>query len=138
MKLSTSQFVLLILGVINLFNKTHAQSEGIADVVVQSGRLEQKKFDAPASIYTIDADVIRNSGPQVNLSDALAGAPGVVALNRNNYAQDVQISIRGFGARSAFGIRPDLSQRDLRHDRILAECRATHVVVDGLALVRKA
>ena len=105
MKLSTSQFVLLILGVINLFNKTHAQSEGIADVVVQSGRLEQKKFDAPASIYTIDADVIRNSGPQVNLSDALAGAPGVVALNRNNYAQDVQISIRGFGARSAFGIR---------------------------------
>jgi hypothetical protein len=43
MKLSTSQFVLLILGVINLFNKTHAQSEGIADVVVQSGRLEQKK-----------------------------------------------------------------------------------------------
>jgi iron complex outermembrane receptor protein len=75
------------------------------EVLVQSGRLEQKQFDAPASIYTIDAQAIRNSGPQVNLSDVLAQAPGVVALNRNNYAQDVQISIRGFGARSAFGMR---------------------------------
>lgn len=46
-----------------------------------------------------------SSGPQVNLSDALNRVPGVVALNRNNYAQDVQISIRGFGARAAFGLR---------------------------------
>jgi iron complex outermembrane receptor protein len=75
------------------------------EVLVQSGRLEQKQFDAPASIYAIDAQAIRNSGPQVNLSDVLAQAPGVVALNRNNYAQDVQISLRGCGARSAFGMR---------------------------------
>lgn len=85
----------------------HAQSTttDLREVVVQSGRLEQKQFDAPASIYTIDADTLRSSGPQVNISDVLNRAPGVVALNRNNYAQDVQISIRGFGARSAFGIR---------------------------------
>lgn len=75
------------------------------NVLVQSGRLTQRQFDAPTSIYTIDADTIRDSGPQVNLSDVLARAPGVVALNRNNYAQDVQISVRGFGARSAFGLR---------------------------------
>lgn len=84
----------------------HAQtSETFKDIVVQSGRLEQKQFDAPASVFTIDAETLRNSGTQVNLSDALSRAPGVVALNRNNYAQDVQISIRGFGARSAFGLR---------------------------------
>jgi iron complex outermembrane receptor protein len=85
----------------------HAQSATtvLADVMVQSGRLEQKQFDAPASVYAIDEDTIRNSGPQVNLSDVLSQVPGVVALNRNNYAQDVQISIRGFGARSAFGVR---------------------------------
>ena len=100
MRLSKVFFSIVGLGICNL--SAIAQIE---DVVVQSGRLEQKKFDAPASIYTIDAETIRNSGAQVNLSDALAGAPGVVALNRNNYAQDVQISIRGFGARSAFGIR---------------------------------
>jgi len=75
------------------------------EVLVQSGRLTQRQFDAPTSIYTIDAETIRSSGPQVNLSDVLARAPGVVAFNRNNYAQDVQISIRGFGARSAFGLR---------------------------------
>lgn len=97
---------LLCLGV---FPRTdlHAQNitNDLKEIVVQSGRLEQKQFDAPASIYAIDAQTIRNSGPQVNLSDALAQVPGVVALNRNNYAQDVQISIRGFGARSAFGMR---------------------------------
>ena len=87
-------------------NWAYAQTEQPTDnVLVQSGRLTQRQFDAPTAIYTIDAETIRNSGPQVNLSDVLARAPGVVALNRNNYAQDVQISVRGFGARSAFGLR---------------------------------
>ena len=75
------------------------------EVIVQSGRLEQKQFDTPGSIYTVDSDTIRSSGPQVNISDVLNRAPGVVALNRNNYAQDLQISIRGFGSRAAFGLR---------------------------------
>jgi iron complex outermembrane receptor protein len=87
-------------------NCAYAQTEQPTDsILVQSGRLTQRQFDAPTAIYTIDAETIRNSGPQVNLSDVLARAPGVVALNRNNYAQDVQISVRGFGARSAFGLR---------------------------------
>lgn len=75
------------------------------EVTVQSGRLAQKQWDAPSSVRVIDGEAIRNAGAQVNLSEALAQAPGVVALNRNNYAQDVQISIRGFGSRSAFGLR---------------------------------
>jgi iron complex outermembrane receptor protein len=82
-----------------------AQGTDTQEVLVQSGRLAQRQFDAPASVYAIDGETIRNSGPQVNLSDVLNQAPGVVALNRNNYAQDVQISVRGFGARSAFGLR---------------------------------
>ncbi len=98
--------ICLCLGVFRSFS-VHAQSAAtdLKEIVVQSGRLEQKQFDAPASIYTIDSDTIRSSGPQVNISDVLNKVPGVVALNRNNYAQDLQISIRGFGARSAFGIR---------------------------------
>ena len=84
----------------------HAQeTPASSEVFVQSGRLAQKQFDAPASVRVIDGESIRNAGAQVNLSEALAQAPGVVALNRNNYAQDVQISIRGFGSRSAFGLR---------------------------------
>ena len=81
------------------------QAQTTEEVTVQSGRLAQKQVDAPASLKVIDGEAIRHAGAQVNLSEALAQAPGVVALNRNNYAQDVQISIRGFGARAAFGLR---------------------------------
>lgn len=80
-------------------------TQTLESVTVQSGRLEQRQFDAPASVQLIDEAALRRAGPAVNLSEALAQAPGVVALNRNNYAQDVQISIRGFGARAAFGLR---------------------------------
>ncbi len=94
---------------LSVFPSAHAQSQNatseLTEVIVKSGRLEQKQFDAPASVYTVDADTIRSSGPQVNISDVLNRAPGVVALNRNNYAQDVQISIRGFGSRATFGLR---------------------------------
>ena len=82
-----------------------ARAQSLESVVVQSGRLEQKQFDAPASVQVIDESSIRAAGPSVNLSEALSQTPGVVALNRNNYAQDVQVSIRGFGARAAFGLR---------------------------------
>ena len=81
------------------------EAQEAQEVKVQSGRLAQKQFDAPASLKVLDGETIRHAGAQVNLSEALAQTPGVVALNRNNYAQDVQISIRGFGARSAFGLR---------------------------------
>ena len=60
-----------------------AQSTVTQEVLVQSGRLAQRQFDAPASVYTIDGQTIRNSGPQVNLSDVLNQAPGVVALGRH-------------------------------------------------------
>jgi iron complex outermembrane recepter protein len=53
----------------------------------------------------IDADEIRSAGPMVNLSESLARVPGLVVNNRNNYAQDLQISVRGFGARAGFGVR---------------------------------
>jgi iron complex outermembrane receptor protein len=41
----------------------------------------------------------------VNLSESLGAVPGVNVENRQNYAQDLQISVRGFGARSSFGVR---------------------------------
>jgi hypothetical protein len=31
--------------------------------------------------------------------------PGLAVANRNNHAQDLQISSRGFGARASFGVR---------------------------------
>ena len=74
-------------------------------VVVTATRNEAAAFDVPASIDRIGAERIRDARLQVNISESLGGVPGLVARDRQNYAQDVQISVRGFGARSTFGIR---------------------------------
>ncbi|CAN1535934.1 CirA Outer membrane receptor proteins, mostly Fe transport [Methylophilaceae bacterium] len=77
----------------------------IAPVVVTGTRIEQNSFDLPMSIDSIDAERIQEGQLQVGISESLVRVPGVVALARGHYAQDVQISTRGFGARSAFGVR---------------------------------
>ena len=85
-----------------------AQAPGAAlldPVVVSVQRGGQSSFDAPAAISAVTRDTIENAGPQVNLSEALNRVPGISVLNRQNYSQDLQLSIRGFGSRSTFGIR---------------------------------
>ncbi|GAB3649269.1 TonB-dependent receptor family protein [Ramlibacter alkalitolerans] len=74
-------------------------------VVTATPGVAQQAFDTAASIDVIDGATIRNSQLQVNMSESLVRVPGVIALNRQNYAQDLQISVRGFGARSTFGVR---------------------------------
>jgi iron complex outermembrane recepter protein len=74
-------------------------------VVVTATRTETPAFDVPASIDRIGGEQIRDGRAQVNISESLGGVPGLLARDRQNYAQDVQISVRGFGARSTFGIR---------------------------------
>ncbi|HSC62577.1 MAG TPA: TonB-dependent receptor [Caldimonas sp.] len=77
----------------------------LAPVVVTATRTAESPFSLPASIDRVGADTIRDARPQVNISESLGGVPGLLARDRQNYAQDVQISVRGFGARSTFGIR---------------------------------
>jgi iron complex outermembrane receptor protein len=74
-------------------------------VVVTGSRVEHSSFDLPAAIDVIGADRIGADQARVNASEALAAVPGINVQNRQNYAQDLQISSRGFGARSAFGVR---------------------------------
>ncbi|MGB8273934.1 MAG: TonB-dependent receptor [Alphaproteobacteria bacterium] len=74
-------------------------------VVVSPTRNEESSFDVPVSIDAFGKEEIQEGQPEVNASEMLQKAPGVVANTRQNYAQDLQISIRGFGARSTFGIR---------------------------------
>jgi iron complex outermembrane receptor protein len=78
---------------------------GLSAVVVTATRIAEDSRDLPVSIDRIDANTIRSGRQQVNLSESLATVPGVSAQNRQNYAQDLQLSIRGFGARSSFGVR---------------------------------
>jgi len=74
-------------------------------VVVTGSRVEERAFDLPAAIAVVGEAQIKADQARVNASEALAGVPGVSVANRQNYAQDLQISTRGFGARSAFGVR---------------------------------
>jgi len=80
-----------------------AQQQG--DVVVTATRVDQPSLEIPASIDRVYAEEIREGRLQVNLSKSLGRVPGITVLNRQNYAQDLQISSRGFGSRAAFGVR---------------------------------
>ncbi len=82
-----------------------ACAQTLDEVVVSASRAQARSFDAPAAIQSVDRSTIQNGGPQVNLSESLVRVPGLTILDRSNYAQDLQLSIRGFGARAAFGIR---------------------------------
>ena len=74
-------------------------------VVITATRVPTSSADLPMSIDLIGQQQIREGQLLVNLSEPLIGVPGVNAQNRQNYAQDLQISVRGFGARSSFGVR---------------------------------
>jgi Outer membrane receptor for Fe3+-dicitrate len=75
----------------------------LSPVVVSATRTAQDPFDIAASVNVVAVPASGNL--DVNPSELLAGIPGILARDRQNYAQDEQISIRGFGARSTFGIR---------------------------------
>jgi iron complex outermembrane receptor protein len=82
-----------------------AQAEAVQRVVITGAIVERAVADAPYAIGVVDADALRTSGPLINLSESMARVPGLVVNNRHNFAQDLQISARGFGARTAFGVR---------------------------------
>ncbi len=82
-----------------------AQAAPVEQVVITASGVERRIADTPYAVGVIDAETLRAAGPLVNLSEVLARVPGIVASNRHNYAQDLQINSRGFGARSTFGVR---------------------------------
>ncbi|MEI2415325.1 TonB-dependent receptor [Orrella sp. JC864] len=77
----------------------------LAPVVVSGSYREVSSFTAPYSVDSVDARRIGDGQLRINASEALARVPGLVVQNRQNYAQDLQISSRGFGAQTPFGVR---------------------------------
>src|SRR5437667_5510414 len=74
-------------------------------IVVTATRSETRAFDLPVAIDSVEAAQIQQGQLELNLSESLARVPGIVVANRWNYAQDLQVSARGFGARANFGVR---------------------------------
>ena len=111
MKSTPTLLALSIAGLLNCPIAVLAQDEAKTEalsldrVVVNAARLQGvSAFDTPASLDTIDLRE-ESSSAGVNVSERLGGIPGLLARDRQNYAQDTQLSIRGFGARSTFGVR---------------------------------
>jgi iron complex outermembrane receptor protein len=86
-------------------NLTPPKTTTLPAVKVNASRMAVSPFDLPAALTIVNVEPTSAANPGVNLSETLAGVPGIIARDRQNYAQDEQISIRGFGGRATFGVR---------------------------------
>jgi iron complex outermembrane receptor protein len=82
-----------------------ADAGALSPVVVSAERSGGGVWRGAASVDVVGSDELREGQAQVNLSESLGRVPGLVIRNRQNYAQDLQISVRGYGARATFGVR---------------------------------
>jgi iron complex outermembrane recepter protein len=74
-------------------------------VTITAARMETPLQRLPFAVHVLDQQWIQRAQAQRSLGEALVAIPGVYAWNTDNYSQDLRISVRGFGARSAFGVR---------------------------------
>ena len=82
-----------------------AQSSfALEEMTVSATRVERSALTLPFSVSSVEADDIQRR-QMLGLDEALLRVPGMYFSGRYNSAQDLRISIRGFGARANFGIR---------------------------------
>ena len=74
-------------------------------VIVTASRLESREGGQPFSLSVLSREQIQEGQQQLTLDEALAGVPGLFMMGADNFSQDIRLSLRGFGARAAFGIR---------------------------------
>jgi iron complex outermembrane receptor protein len=89
------------------FGQAPSQTSTITleEVALQAPKLKTSRLLIPASVSSIDLIPLQGFQQQLSLQEYLRAVPGLFSLNANNYAQDLRLSIRGFGSRAAFGIR---------------------------------
>ncbi|WP_111643167.1 TonB-dependent receptor family protein [Marinimicrobium alkaliphilum] len=75
----------------------------IIDTLVVRGEQTSDSFQGAGAV-SVSADE-QIPGIRIDSAELLQGLPGLQADSRSNYAQDTRITVRGFGARSAFGVR---------------------------------
>ena len=80
-------------------------SEPLDEIVVSATRMETSVRDVARSVTLVNKQKIQEATQQLGMDEALAGVPGLYMQNRYNFSGDLRVSMRGFGARSGFGIR---------------------------------
>jgi iron complex outermembrane receptor protein len=83
----------------------HGQAGALEEITVTAMRIETSLARVPAAVSVIGQDDIQLARQQLALDESLSRVPGLFMQNRYNFAQDLRVSIRGFGARANFGIR---------------------------------
>lgn len=106
----TSQYFPLCLSALSVLlispvTRAEMEVQVLPTIVVKATRNDQTILQSAASTYVINQADVQQQQPKINLSESLSRVPGIQVQNRQNYAQDLQLSIRGFGARSTFGVR---------------------------------
>ena len=81
------------------------QKIDLENVIVKSTKINSTIQQAPLSVTLKSFREEKNFNSQSSFSDFTRNTPGLFTSSSNNFSQDLRISIRGFGARSAFGIR---------------------------------
>ena len=81
------------------------ESDPLDEIVVLATRMESSVRDVARSVSVVNKERIQNATQQLGLDESLAGVPGLYIQNRYNFSGDLRVSLRGFGARSSFGIR---------------------------------
>jgi len=79
--------------------------EQLPAVVVTGSGTPRSEASTAAAVGVVDARSLKSGRPQINLAETLNSIPGVDVRDRQNSTQDLQIQIRGYGARSTFGVR---------------------------------
>jgi iron complex outermembrane receptor protein len=74
-------------------------------IELQSTKLNSARETQSQALSVYDFSQRQLHHQQLSLQEYLRQVPGLFTLNANNYAQDLRLAIRGFGARAAFGIR---------------------------------
>lgn len=77
----------------------------LEEIVVTATRIPTDMVKLPFAAGSVGRDEIQRGRQQLGLDEALVSVPGLFFQNRYNFAQDLRIAIRGFGARANFGIR---------------------------------
>ena len=88
-------------------HSVHADDSEI--IVISASAQQQSWLLSPASV---ELAALPDAGIIIDSAKLLESISGVQADSRANFAQDTRLSIRGFGSRSAFGIRSLYLQQD--------------------------
>ncbi|CAI8895543.1 TonB-dependent receptor [Kosakonia quasisacchari] len=103
--ISTTKVTLPVLLLPAALSSSAYAADNEQTMIVSAAPQTVSELDSPAAVSVVQGDDIRQAAPRVNLSESLSSVPGLQVQNRQNYAQDLQLSIRGFGSRSTYGVR---------------------------------